>query len=71
MTRILGCGQAHDVSFSPFPNSSGWWWLISSMFLTRTSYHKTSHANGDYGAWSGLEDSVSVFPLTCQIVQTV
>ena len=29
--RILGGG----VSFWPFPNSSGWWWLISSVFLTR------------------------------------
>ena len=29
-----------------FPNSSGWWWLISSMFLTRTSCHKTTKANG-------------------------
>ena len=25
--------------------------LISSMFLSRTSCHKTTHANGYYGAW--------------------
>ena len=41
----------HGVSFWPFLNSSGWWWLISSMFLIRTSCHKTTHANGYYGAW--------------------
>ena len=26
-------------------NSPSWWWLISSVFLTRTSCHKTTHAN--------------------------
>ena len=46
--RILGGGQTGGVSFWPFPNSSGWWWLISSVFLTRTSCHKTTHANGYY-----------------------
>ena len=39
--RILGGGRTCGVSFWPFLNSSGWWWLISSMFLTRTSCHKT------------------------------
>ena len=37
--RILGGGQTGGVSFWPFPNSSGWWRLISSLFLTRTSYN--------------------------------
>ena len=41
------------VSFKPFPNSSGWWRLISSVFLIRISCHKTAHANGYYGAWPG------------------
>ena len=41
------------VSFKPFPNSSGWWRLISSAFLIRISCHKTTHANGYYGAWPG------------------
>ena len=41
------------VSFKPFPNSSGWWWLISPTFLIRISCHKTTHANGYYGAWPG------------------
>ena len=44
--RILGGGQTSGASFWPFPNSSGWWRLISSLFLTRTSCHKTTHANG-------------------------
>jgi len=51
--RILGGGRTCVVSFWPFPNSSGWWWLISSMSLTRTSCCKRTHANGYYGAWTG------------------
>ena len=30
---ILGSARTRGVSFGPFPNSSGWWWLISSVFL--------------------------------------
>ena len=37
---ILGSGRTCSVSFRPFPNSSSWWWLISSIFLTRISCHK-------------------------------
>ena len=62
--RILGGGRTYGVSFWPFLNSSGWWWLISSMFLTRTSCRKTTHANGYYGAWPGWAVSISVLPLT-------
>ena len=62
--RILGGGQTCGVSFWPFPNSSDWWWLVSSVFLTRTSQRKITHANGYYGAWPGLAVSVSVFPIT-------
>ena len=47
-----------------FPNSPSWWRLISSVFLTRTSCHKTAHANRYYGAWPGWAVSVSVLPLT-------
>ena len=47
-----------------YTNSPGWWRLISSMFLTRTSCHKTTHANGYYGAWPAWVVSVSVLPLT-------
>ena len=61
--RILGGGRTCSVSFGPFLNSSSWWWLISSVFLTRTSCPKTTHANGYYGAWSGWAVSVSVLPL--------
>ena len=43
--RILGGGRTCDISFWPFLNSSGWWWLVSSMFLTRTSCHKVIHAH--------------------------
>ena len=61
--RILGRDRTRGVSFWPFSNSSSWWWLISSLFLTRTSCRKTPHANGYYGAWPGWVVSVSV-PLT-------
>ena len=33
-----------------FPEPSGWWWLISYMFLTRTSCHNISRADGLHGA---------------------
>ena len=33
------------------------------MFLTRTSCHKTTHANGYYGAWLGWAVLVGVLPL--------
>ena len=61
---ILGSGRTHSVSFRPFPNSSRWWWLISSIFLIRISCHITTHANGYYGAWPGWAVSISVLPLT-------
>ena len=61
---ILGSGRTRGVSFQPFPNSSGWWWLISSVFLIRISCHKTTYANGYYGAWPGWAVSISVLPLT-------
>ena len=61
---ILGSGRTGGVSFRPFPNSSGWWWLISSAFLIRLSCHKTTHANGYYGAWPGWVVSISGLPLT-------
>jgi len=62
--RILGGGRTGGVSFWPFPNSSGCWRLISSMFLTRTSCRKTTYANSYYGAWPGWKISISVLPLT-------
>ena len=62
--RILGGGRTRGVSFWPFLNSFGWWWLISSVFLTRTSCHKTTHANGYCGSWPGWAVSVSMLPLT-------
>ena len=68
--RILGDGRTGGVSFLAFPNSSGWWRLISFLFLTRTSYRKTTHANGYYGAWPGWAVSISVLPLTGSQSQT-
>ena len=52
------------VSFWAFLNFSGWWRLISSLFLTRTSCRKTIHANSYYGTWPGWVVSISVLPLT-------
>ena len=49
----------------PFDLSwTSWWRLISSVFLTRTSCHKTTHANGYYGAWPWWAVSISLLPLT-------
>ena len=39
-------------------------WLISSVFLSRTSCRKTTHANGYYGAWPGWAVSIHVLPKT-------
>ena len=61
---IPGSGRTRSVSFRPFSNSSGWRWLISSVFLLRISCHKTTHANGYYGTWPGWVVSISVLPLT-------
>jgi len=61
---ILGSGWTRSVSFRLFPNSSGFWWLISSVFLIRIPYRKTTHANGYYGAWPGWAVSINVLPLT-------
>ena len=61
---IPGSAQTRNVSFRPFPDSSGWWWLISSVFLIRISCQKTAHANDYYGAWPGWALSISVLPLT-------
>ena len=51
---------------SPFDLS--WTLLIGGgllvVFLTRTSCHKTTHANGYYGAWPGWAVSIGVHPLT-------
>ena len=60
---ILGGGRTCGISFWPVLNSPSWWWLISSVFLTRTSCRKITHVNGDYGAWSGWVVPVSVLPL--------
>ena len=59
-----GFWETRGVSFPPFLNSSGWWWLISSIVLIRISCHKTTHANGYYGAWPGWAVSISALPLT-------
>ena len=68
--RILGGGRTCGVFFRSFSNSPGWCWLISSVFLTRTSCHKTTHANGYYDAWPGWAVSVSVLPLTTVLPET-
>ena len=59
---ILGSRLTGRVSSQPFLNSCGWWWLISSIFLIRISCHKTTHANGYYGAWLGCASP----NITCQ-----
>ena len=68
--RILGGGRTRCISLWPFLNSSGWWWLVSTVFLTRTSYHKIIHTDGYYGACPEWVVSVSVdTTLTCPSFQ--
>ena len=45
--RWYNMWQLFDLS----QNSSSWRWLVSSMFLTRTSCCKIPHKNGYYGIW--------------------
>ena len=59
-----GVGRTGGISFWPFLNSSGWWWLVSSRFLIRASCHEITLANGYYGTWLGWVVSVSVFSNT-------
>ena len=61
---ILGSEWTRGVSFRPFPNSAGWWWLISCVFLIKIACHKTTHANGYYGTWPGWAVLINVLPLT-------
>ena len=37
---------------------------MSSVFLTRTSCCKITHANGNDGVWPGWAVSINVLPLT-------
>ena len=66
VAREKDCGRWSDMwcFLLIFPNSSGWWRLINSMFLTRTFCYKTTHANGYYSAWPGWAVSITVLPLT-------
>ena len=61
-SRTVGGGRRCGISFGPFPNSSGWAWLVSSVFLTGTSYHKITHANRECGAWPGGQFWAVCFP---------
>ena len=70
MRRILGGGRTRGISFWSFPNFSGWWWLVSSMFLTRTSCHKITHTNGYYGVWPGWMVSVSAVLCCAKALQS-
>ena len=56
-------GRSFGISCWPFPNSCGWWWLVSSMFLARTSCCKVTGAD-DYclGAWPRASGFSQHFP---------
>ena len=60
--RILGGDR---TTFWSFPNSSGWWWLVRSVFLTEDLLScKIMHANCYCSAWPRWVVSVNVLPLT-------
>ena len=45
--------------------------LLVPVFLIRLSCHKTTHANGYYGAWPGWAVPISVLPLTLAVQGTL
>ena len=55
-------GLEFPLSFWPFPNSSSWWQLVSSVFLTGTSCCKTTHIKGYRGVWPQRVVSASGSP---------
>ena len=55
-------GPESPLSFWPFLNSCSWWWLVSSVFLTRASCCKITHASGYYRAWPGKSGLVNGSP---------
>ena len=58
-------GLASPLSFWPCPDFSGWWWLVSSLFLTSTFCPKITLANAHYGAWSkGVVSVVSLLTVS-------
>ena len=62
--RILGGGQTGAISLDLSRTLLVGGGLFGSLFLTRTACHRTTHANGYYGAWPGWAVSISVLPLT-------
>ena len=58
----MNANEKDSGRFWPFLNSSGWWWLLSSVFLTRISCHKITHTNSYCDAWPGWVVSVSASP---------
>ena len=61
-SRILRGGRTCVISFWIFLNFSSCWWLVSSVFLTKTWRRKITHANGDCGTWPGWVVAVRVPP---------
>ena len=59
-----GTWTVAPASFCPF-SSSCWWWVISSVFLTRTSCYKITHAHVYYGVWPGWSVSARGPPNIC------
>ena len=52
-----------------FAKLAQFWWLDSSVFLTRTSHHKTTHANSPCGAQPGWAFQSACFPNTAVEIQ--
>ena len=68
--RILGGSRTYGVSFWPLLNFLGWWWLVSSMFLTRTSCCKVTLANSYCGACLGWAISLSASSAAAESLQS-
>ena len=57
-------GRTYDLVFSLSFWPFSWWWLINSMFLTRTSCCKITQANSDCGTLVRVGGFGQWFPLT-------
>lgn len=52
----------HVASPLTFLNSFGYWWFVSSVFLTSTSCSKITHSNDYCGGWPGGRFLKACFP---------
>ena len=65
LTSIHDCWKNHSFDCMDLC----WQSDVFVFYLSKISSHKTTHANGYYGAWPGWAVSISVLPLTLLAVR--